>query len=107
VSISLFVLAKRLLGKLPKVGDVMWWASKQVDCQVVEVGPRGFLCIGGELVETKKNRRVPRWTVLVPYDNATWDDKLHAWIVGKGEVPQKLPGRQIVMPEPVQMKVRL
>lgn len=93
---------RKLTARVPQVTDVVWWASKQIEAVVISVGSEGFRFEGGEPVENKIGKRVPRWTVTTNYDSAIWDDSLHCWIVGQGKYPTVLHGA-IVKPEPVTM----
>src|SRR4026209_2303235 len=90
---------KRLITKLPSVGDAVWWAPKQLGCTITKVRKDGVITFqGGELVTNSKGRVLPRWTVMATsYD---YDPAFNMYVVGQGLLPKNVRGT-IIKPEPV------
>lgn len=100
---GILVRAGRLLGlvKVPRVGDKVWWAPKEVGGLVTKREMNGTIVFqGGEIVINKKGRAVPRWTVGAGVNTYRWDESLQMWIVGQGKLPKNVRG-DIVTPDPV------
>lgn len=95
---------RKLMERVPQVTDYVWWAPKQIEGVVTQVGAYGFRFQAGPLVESKKGKWMPEWTVTANFDAGYYDDSLHAWIVGQGPVPKKIKGT-LITPEPVLLKV--
>lgn len=92
---------KAVVGKLPGVGDQVWWAPKQLGCIVTARDLNGnFTFQGGEIVRNKRGREVPRWTVMAGLDSAKWDESSKMWIVGEGPAPKNVRG-VVIVPTPV------
>lgn len=93
---------RRLFVRTPKIGDKVWWASKQVGLVVAEVGPTRFVAVGGEIVRARRSgRQVPRWTLTTPHRTTLWHEQLGMWIVGQGKYPRVPRGTQVIRPDPV------
>jgi hypothetical protein len=105
------VVPKKVIVRIPSVGDSVWWAPKGVGGEVRSVQTNGMVSLtAGPLVKNKKGRQVPRWTVQANAKSFVWRGDLNCWILGQGPHPKvvrgeiKNPkGHQIVRPTPVQM----
>jgi hypothetical protein len=92
---------KKLVSKVPNVGDPVWWASKQLGCIVTELQGNGTVIFqGGEIVKNGKGREVPRWTVATFATNAVWNGTIHMWVVGEGPAPKDVRGT-VITPDSV------
>lgn len=95
-------LFKRAVGlRVPLVGDLVWWAPKQFMGRVTEVRGNMVTFQGGELVENKKGRIVPRWTTMSRSENYKWDRQF--WVIGQGPTPKISENGQIIYPDPVSL----
>lgn len=86
--------------RVPLLGDLVYWAPKKV--RGIVSGREGNVIIfqGGEIIQNKRGREVPRWTVSSRSENFVRRDDLGLWIIGQGETP-KLVNGVVVYPEPV------
>jgi len=93
----------RLLGRVPAIGDPVWWAPKELGGIVTERRADIIVFQGGEIVRNKRGRETPRWTVASRADNFTWHEDLKLWSVGQGPMPKTVRG-VIVTPDLIEVK---
>lgn len=94
---------RKLVTRVPLVGDPVWWAPKQIGCVVTAIEPNGNVVFqGGEIVKNSRGRQIPRWTVAAGCSTYLWDESLQMWIVGQGVTPKEVRGA-ILKPSPVQL----
>lgn len=97
---TLWIKVNQLLGKVPKIGDPVWWAARGISGVITEQSPSGgFIFQGGNIVKNRKGREVPRWTVAASVKSYVWNDG-GFWVVGKGPIPKEVRGL-VVYPKPV------
>lgn len=89
------------IARIPRIGDAVWWAPKQVGLRITEANATCFVAVGGELVRRKRSGRLtPRWTVTTPHRGPVWDAHHEMWVVGRGK-PPLVRGGLILKPDPV------
>jgi hypothetical protein len=91
-----------LIPKKPAVGDPVWWAPKQVGCQVTRVygdklGRIQFQ--GGPIIKNSRGHQFPKYCVETKGGGVTWNVHLEMWMVGRGPRPRR-QGGIILLPEP-------
>ena len=97
----LFQFIKKLVTRIPAVGESVWWAAKGVGCQVTHVRNDGmFIFQGGEIITNANGREVPRWTVAARLDAGKFDPSLGMWVVGQGPRPKRVR-ETIITPDAV------
>lgn len=99
---SLFLPAVSAL-RVPKVGDLVWWAAKQVGCQLTKVEWDGSLIFqGGRLIKRASGKVVPEWTVATHPSSLEWDPANNWWVCGQGPIPRR---GTVITPEPTNIDV--
>lgn len=92
-----------LIPKRPAVGDPIWYAKKQVGCQITRVfddnGGRVEFA-GGPIIKNARGRQLPRYTVWTRGGGLTWNVHLGMWIFGSGPRPRR-HGELVLLPKPV------
>lgn len=98
-------ILKRLLCRVPKVGDPVWFASKGFEAVVTQVGHATFQFQYGPVVREKKSgRMVLQYTTIGRIEDAVYDESMKTWLIGNGKYPKNVRG-QVVRPDPIMLSI--
>lgn len=97
-----------LIIRIPKVGDRIWWAPKQIWGEIFRVleETMNFTFVAGDMLVGSDGRYAPRWTVRTGMTGHYFDASVNAWIIGRGLLPKNVRGK-IITPEPIKLKLNL
>lgn len=92
-------------GRVPAVGDGVWWAPKGLEGRVVDVRFGAMTFVSGPPCHSPSGKPAAhRYRTVVAFSDTHWDDQLRVWIVGQGRFPKLVRG-VLVMPQPLELKV--
>jgi hypothetical protein len=89
----------------PKVGEHVWFATKQVEGEITWIGEGAKLFMFGSGTPSKRKRTQFRYFTTVYTNDVVYDQTLHAWLVGEGPVPDHLLRGTVIRPDPVEIRV--
>lgn len=94
----------KLVSRIPKIGDKVWWAPKQLWCEVakIDIDTINFIFIGGEPVRTSDGQIRPRWSVNTGLGGHFFHEPINAWVVGRGQMPRNIRGK-IITPDVIKL----
>lgn len=86
----------------PRVGDLVWSATKGTWGKVITTERGGFVTFRhGE--ETRKGQQ--RYSTRMEKDQLEWNPEVECWIAGKGPTPKVVRGT-VIAPKPVTIRMQ-